>query len=550
MRSGQSIQIVPIRLGALPIVQKFTEKLRVAEAMEKHVHSDKRETIAVSRTLMLILYNVILERFPLYKIGQWAEERNLVDKELEKSLNDDRVGRALGKLFCADRAAIITEVVLTAIDVFGLCTDRVHNDSTTVTLTGDYEGYADTRAAKPERGHNKDHRPDLKQLLYSLSVLGDEAVPIYFKVWDGNVTDDTTHLRNWMALRGLLGRADFIYICDCKLCTRENMEFIDSEGGFFVTVLPQTRTEDKRFKDWIQDHQPQWQEALRLKAKRKYGRHSIYWTFECPFLSSEGFRIIWVKSSQKEKLDEERRTDRIAQTEQDLSDIPERTRRNREKLEETVQEILKTHGTQTYFHWQIHAETQEVFKQDHKGRPSSITRYRKIKKHRYRLVYSHNADTIRYNARCDGIYPLITNRKDDPAKEILKMYKFQPRLEKRHEQFKTVYQVAPVFIKNPERIEALLFLYFLALLTTSLIERQLRLAMGEQNLSSIPIYPEQRECKKPTADKLLDLFRDVRLHRVSNGHGLQSVPDALSDIQALVLTLLNVPPKKFFETTC
>ncbi len=74
---------------------------------------------------MLILYNVILERFPLYKIGQWACEKNLVAPELEKSLNDDRVGRALDKLFAVDRAAIVTEIVLTAIKVFGLCTDRV-----------------------------------------------------------------------------------------------------------------------------------------------------------------------------------------------------------------------------------------------------------------------------------------------------------------------------------------------------------------------------------------------------------------------------------------
>jgi transposase len=550
MGLGTSIQIVPIRLGALPIVQKFTDKLGVLSAMEKHVPSDKRETIAVSRTLLLILYNVILERFPLYKIGQWACEKNLVAPELEKSLNDDRVGRALDKLFAADRAAIVTEIVLTAIKVFELCTDRVHNDSTTVTLTGDYGGYRDTRAAKPLRGHNKDHRPDLRQILFSLSVLGDEAVPIYFKVWDGNVTDDTTHVRNWMALRGLLGRADFTYICDCKLCTRENMEFIDSEGGFFITVLPQTRAEDKRFKDWIQDHPAEWQEALRRKPKRKYGRHNIYWTFECPFLSSEGFRIIWVKSSQKEKLDEESRTDRIARTEQDLNDIPDRTRRNRQRLEDTVQEILKAHGTQNYFHWQITASTEEIFKQDHKGRPSSNTRYRKVEKHRYRLVFSHNADTIRYSARCDGIFPLITNRRKDPAKTVLEIYKFQPRLEKRHEQFKTVYQVAPVFIKNPERIEALMLLYFIALMITSLIERQVRLAMGEKQLPSIPIYPEQRECKKPTADKLLDLFRDVRLHRVSNGHGLHTVADALSEIQSLVLGLVRMSPEQFFETAC
>ena len=94
MGSGASIQIVPIRLGALPIVQKFADELGVLSAMEKHVPSDKRETIAVSRTLLLILYNVILERFPLYKIGQWACEKNLVAPELEKSWSHRSLRRA------------------------------------------------------------------------------------------------------------------------------------------------------------------------------------------------------------------------------------------------------------------------------------------------------------------------------------------------------------------------------------------------------------------------------------------------------------------------
>ena len=42
-------------------------------------------------------------------------------------------------------------------------------------------------------GYNKDHRPDLKQLLYILTVSGDSGVPLYFQVASGNVVDDQTH---------------------------------------------------------------------------------------------------------------------------------------------------------------------------------------------------------------------------------------------------------------------------------------------------------------------------------------------------------------------
>ena len=547
MNMSRNISIDPIRLGALPILKHFENKIGIERIFQDHIDTDKRDKIPVHQTLLIVLYNIALERFPLYKMGEWATEKNLIERKLESCFNDDRVGRALDRLFNADRATILTEVILRSIDCFSINTDHIHNDSTSVTLTGDYENYKVTKAAKPKRGFNKDHRPDLKQLVYSLSVTGDGAIPIYFKVWDGNVTDDKTHIKNWMSLRGLLHRVDFTYVADSKLCTRENMDFISGEGGFFVTVMPQTRAEDKQFKDWIQTHPAQWQEVLRLRnSRRKYSPNNVYWIFESPLPSSEGYRIIWVKSSQKEKIDSDKRNTAIEKTVQDFSDLSQHKFKNREKLQSIIEEILHTHGSQSFFHYQINNHTQEIFRQEKKGRPSKDTLYAKFEKSYYSFTWINNQEAIRYSATCDGIFPLITNRKDE-AKEILKTYKFQPRLEKRHEQFKTVYQIAPVFIKNPQRIEALLFLYFLVQMVMSLIERQIRNNMSKNNISSIPIYPEQRECKKPTADKIVDLFRDVRLHSVVIGNSHQIIEDQLSDIQKTILDLLEINVSHFFK---
>lgn len=549
MNAPAQIQIDPVRLGGMPIVWKFAERIDVAGAFERHVATDPRDRLPVTSTLLITLINVVLERFPLYRMGEWARERRLIDEELSKYLNDDRVGRALDRVYQADRAALMTELCLRAIREFELCTDRVHNDSTSVTLTGRYQGYRKTRAARPKRGHNKDHRPDLKQLVFSLSVLGDGAVPLYFKVWDGNVTDDRTHIRNWMALRGLLGRPDFTYVADCKLCTRESMEFIDSEGGFFVTVLPQTRSEDRCFRDWIQENTPQWQEVFRRPdPNRKYAPQHVYWTFESPFPSAEGFRIVWVKSSQKERIDSDARTSAIEKTAQDLSDLSGRAFRSREKLEATIREVLSSRKTERFFKYQIETRVSERFRQDRKGRPGPQTKYRRVEKRHYGFTWAHDQQAIRYAAKCDGIFPLITNRNRDTSKEILRIYKFQPRIERRFAQLKSVYDVRPVFLKNPERIEALLFLYFIGLLLTGLIERETRRAMKERELTSIPIYPERRACRRPTADKILDLFRDVRLHRVAVAGKVHYVPDELNPVQHQVLGLLRLRPEKFFET--
>src|ERR1035438_2163677 len=171
------------------------------------------------------------------------------------------------------------------------------------------------------------------------------------------------------------------------------MEFIDSEGGFFITVLPQTRAEDKKFKDWIQEHTPQWQEVLRRPdPKRKYAPQHVYRTFESPFTTSEGFRIVWIKSSQKEKKDADARTDKIDKTAQDLSDLSQTGFKSRDKLEATIKKILGEHATERFFAYKIEAGVEESFRQERKGRPSKDTKYKRVEKRRYRFTFGHDAD--------------------------------------------------------------------------------------------------------------------------------------------------------------
>jgi transposase len=171
------------------------------------------------------------------------------------------VGRALERLFDADRASLLTELILGVITEFGIDTAELHNDSTSVSVSGIYRSATGTpRGGKPTPvvtfGHSKDHRPDLKQLVWVLTVAADGAVPIAYRLADGNTTDDPTHVPTWDGLVALLGRTDFLYVADAKLCSREAMGHIATAGGRFVTVLPRSRSEDRWFRDWIQTHQP------------------------------------------------------------------------------------------------------------------------------------------------------------------------------------------------------------------------------------------------------------------------------------------------------
>jgi len=119
-------------------------------------------------------------------------------------------------------------------------------------------------------------------------------------------------------------------------------------------------------------------------------------------------------------------------------------------------------------------------------------------------------------------------------------------IEKRFGQIKTVHEIAPVFLKDEGRIEALFTLYFLALLVQSLIERELRLAMAREGIEELPLYPEQRQCARPTTEQILRLFSLAERHRlVQDGRTVQVFEAELTALQQQVLELLGVSKQAF-----
>ena len=203
----------------------------------------------------MLLRNILLNaRRPLYTHAEWAvraEPALLGLKEGEGAfLNDDRVGRALDRLFDANRAALLTEIVLRAIREFRVDLDRLHNDSTTLTLTGEYRD-ADGVIMRGQPtliatyGHNKDHRPDLKQLLFVLTISADGAVPVHYQALNGNTNDSSTHIETWETLKSCRPTGTSLCLWLCVL--RETLAHIDKHGGRFITVLPAIAREDRWF---------------------------------------------------------------------------------------------------------------------------------------------------------------------------------------------------------------------------------------------------------------------------------------------------------------
>ena len=99
-----------------------------------------------------------------------------------------------------------------------------------------------------------------------------------------------------------------------------------------------------------------------------------------------------------------------------------------------------------------------------------------------------------------------------------------------------------------ERVEAMMFLFFLALIIQAVIERQVRQSMSDNAIDAIPIYPEHRLAYHPTTAKIFDRFHDTSLYRVYQGQVLvNEYRDELTPVQQSVLALLGMTEEDYWR---
>lgn len=377
--------------GAAAADHHFLERLDLETHLERFVPThDRRIRLPYAMGLGVLLRSVLVEREPMYRqhetVSTFASAAFGLGEARVAHVSDDAVGRALDRLFDADRAGLLTEVVVSAVEAFDLALEELHNDSTTVRFCGQYP-QARGRKVRGKRapfityGYSKDHRPDLKQLLFILTTSEDGGVPVQFRCEQGNASDSRTHEQTWEALSLVTGRVDFLYVADSKLCTREAMDHIHNRGGRFICVMPRSRQEDAEFREWIQTHEPHWQPVRdRPNPRRRGGPRDRWWVFRYPLPSREGWPVIWAYSALLAARQEHRRREHLVRAAQELEDFgtklagPRPRRRAREEIQARVQEILREHKVTRYVDVAIVKDEQHRFQQANRGRPGPKTR--------------------------------------------------------------------------------------------------------------------------------------------------------------------------------
>jgi transposase len=150
--------------------------------------------------------------------------------------------------------------------------------------------------------------------------------------------------------------------------------------------------------------------------------------------------------------------------------------------------------------------------------------------------------------KIDGIFPILSTDSNLSAKDAIMALKYQPRLEKRFSQLKSLHLIAPLLFKKVERIEANMFLFFVALMIQALIERQIRSGMREKKIMALEVYPESRDASHPTTSKIFDIFGDISTYTLTqNSDIIEMHTDMLKPIHNSILKLLSIDEKTYWN---
>jgi transposase len=544
------IAVYPVQ--HLPIIKAYADQLGLVSLINHYVPTEM-EVDAGTVVLALVL-DTLSGRSPLYRLEEFFAQQDtalLLGKTVPpQALNDDTAGRVLDRLYDFGTMRLFTACAVRAATRFGLERRYVHFDTTSRSVWGDYQ-FAETQDLpfQVTYGYSKEKRPDLKQFVLA-TLCVDRAVPIWGKPEDGNASDKTLNTTLLSEIAQLLADygvqpGAYIYIADAALVTEDNLTALRDPG--FITRLPATYSECGRVIEEVVARN-QWEEVGVL-AQTQPTRHRPGTVYKV----AEGSVTLYGKPSRAvvvhSRSQAQRRQQHLERELQASVATLEATAREAARQEyfchaDAEAAAAKLRARQSASHWG------EVAVEEHPkygpGRPSA-KRPRVIKALRYGLQVTlhERSEVIARKRQETSCFVLLTHvptvgEMAHPARAVLQAYKEQHGIEQNYGFLKDPLIVNSLFLKKPERIEALGLVLLLALLLWRLVERTLRVHV-ETTGKSLPGW-DKKATKEPTACMMMTKFSTVIVLKVGSQRQLAQ---PLSVLQQHYLLALGISATYF-----
>lgn len=501
-------------VGPLLVVHHFTRALGIAEEVDRLLPQRGRHKLSAGEVVVALIASRLASPSPLYDVAGWASGAAL--QELfgipAALLNDDRLGRSLEAL-CPHAEELRGALMLRAIERFGTDAARLHLDLTALRVAGAYED-----SALVAKGWGADRR--VARQVRALQATSAEGVPLYLRPGPGSAAELTMIGEGLERLRGLLPEG-LLVIADSALGNLAPLCAADRAGLRFICPLRAVTGFRERFLaevgfEALRPLRYASERERRLPPGERTGYRGALRPFEVTDPESSEprrFRVAYVHSSEEAREVAAARERALRTAEQALARIERglggRHYKTKAQVDRRLARVLAP------VEGMIAAESGEC-----SGRPT--------------LRWRRDEAALEQAALTDGLSALATNLPGRlGAGRVLRIYKQQWRVERRHRDLKQTLRVRPIFLHNDDRIEALVSVVGLALLVFGLIECELRRRLDGEKLPGL--LPEGRP-GPPTARSILAAFQGLGLTYTTEG----IVLDRLTPTQRRILELLEI----------
>jgi transposase len=538
-------------VGFAPILGHYFEKCGIARIIDENVELDpRRKVLTHGQAAVAMVTGILFQVMALYRLCKFASEKTVLQTILPmikpEDYFDDRLADTLDALFASGIGNLDMLITKEMIDVFQIQTDVCHNDTTSVSVYGEADNNKTDQSIKLTYGHSKKHRKDLKQLVWSMSVSSDHAFPLFQQAYDGNTADVSTYAEQWINLIDLLDRDDFLYVGDSKLICRETMAYIHDNEGFFLAPAPMYESYKAVFEEALERHP---HEKL-IPYKGRFNRG-----FEVPMdfewkESAYHLRMIVLFDHglcARKRKTLQNRTDKTRGAFKVLNSKVNRYRlKTEENIDKACKRILKGKQTTPFFTYRIVNEPIISYKNKKRGRPAKGTDPERIKvvTDQFRIILDFNQEAFNHALSHCGYYPLLTNRNADQLEieQAMLAHKNQYKCEHNFRRAKGPLNIEPIYLHTPERIEAFLLLFKIALQMVVLIERTARKNISDREHGLDGFMPNRSDVRNPKSEYMLKEFEDIVKGKIplpdGNTYGFVS---ELNPLQRDILSILEVP---------
>lgn len=543
------------RYGALALIEPLLQRMDVAGIINRHLPVDPQAEYDHGRVLSLLMAARLFQPVALVNVATWAGETGadvLWDIPPEK-ITDDRLGKSLDALF-EQRHSILASLAMHVAAEFDVSLAELHYDPTHLVLHGEYENsttreaFAEDRTIRSDQSlapaHITQGRPmsnapnDVRLIHAGLCTVVDELgpLPIFGHTVSGNQNGHSSVDEQLALIKQHLRLPKLMMISDRGTFSAGHLLRLADSGFDGLAAAPWND-----FRSLFDEHR----ESLNWKAASFLSQEQHRRRRQNSSLPLESYqlavrrheltdsatkrtipvRLIFVFSTADQKVAAKNREKSVKKLQAGLEHIANSVSEGRRSTDPTSIErrVGKLFGKRQAAGYFTH-EMVPLTKQELQELPP---RERGCKRPQHRFEFTYDPQAAEQDAQYDGYSVLVTTAaRTESADVLFTKYKQQNYAEQANHQFKTPLAVHPLFLKSPQRVEALVFLMMMALTAYFVIQRLYREQVPDDASAA-----DQRT----TTETLLREFASYSLIVTHSEVGRIIQPAALSERQRSIL---------------